>query len=90
MVLVNYKLLPKSAEMAIAMEADEGIRLDLSPMANAAEVTRRAVVAGTVEPDGAPNGGTQQRSEQEEANLREDARRAAEEAQNAGSGGEAR
>ena len=86
MVLVNYKLLPKSAEMAIAMEADEGIRLDLSPMANAAEVTRRAVVAGTVEPDG----GTQQRSEQEEAQLREEARRAAEEAQGAGNGGEAR
>ena len=86
MVLVNYKLLPKSAEMAIAMEADEGIRLDLSPMANAAEVTRHPVVAGTVEPDG----GTQQRSEQEEAHLRDEARRAAEEAQGAGSGGEAR
>ena len=79
-------MLPKSAEMAIAMEADEGIRLDLSPMANAAEVTRRTVVAGTVEPDG----GAQQRSEQEEALLRDEARRAAEEAQNAGSGGEAR
>ena len=77
MVLVNYKLLPKSAEMAIAMEADEGIRLDLSPMANAAEVTRRTVVPGTVEP---PDGGAQQRTPQEDARLRDEARVAAEQA----------
>ena len=49
MVLVNYRLLPKSAEMAIAMEADGGIRLDLSPEANAAEVTTR-VIPGRAEP----------------------------------------
>jgi recombination protein RecT len=88
MVLVNYKLLPKSAEMAIAMEADEGIRLDLSPSANAAEVTRRPVVPGTVEPADPPASSTQQRSAQEEASLRDEARRAAEEAQAAGNGGE--
>jgi recombination protein RecT len=50
MILVNYKLLPKSAEMAIAMEADEGIRMNLEPEANAAEVTERAqVIPGQVE-----------------------------------------
>jgi recombination protein RecT len=79
MVLVNYRLLPKSAEMAIAMEADEGVRLDLSPVANAAEVTTRPVIPGKAEPADA-------RSEGEEARLREEARRAAEEAQGAGSG----
>jgi recombination protein RecT len=79
MVLVNYRLLPKSAEMAIAMEADEGVRLDLSPVANAAEVTTRPVIPGKAEPADA-------RSEGEEARLREEARRAAEEAQGTGSG----
>lgn len=80
MVLVNYKLLPKSAEMSIAMEADGGLRLDLSPTANAGEVTQHPVISGRAEPaDSAPaNGGG--RSEDEEARLRDDARRAAEEA----------
>jgi recombination protein RecT len=55
MVKINFKLLPKSAEMAIAMEADEGIRIDLNPEANAAEVTERTnVVPGRVEPDDLP------------------------------------
>ena len=56
MVKINFKLLPKSAEMAIAMEADEGIRVDLNPEANAAEVTERTpvVVPGRVEPDSEP------------------------------------
>jgi len=58
MVLVNYRLLPKSAEMAIAMEADGGLRLDLSPKANAAEVTQHTVISGTVEnPAGEPSPG---------------------------------
>jgi len=60
MVLVNYRLLPKSAEMAIAMEADEGVRMNLEPEANAAEVTEHArVIQGHAEPaDGDPAGST--------------------------------
>lgn len=50
-ILMNFKTLPKSAEMAIAMEADDGVRLDLNPEANAAEVTERRVVPGEVEPE---------------------------------------
>ncbi len=76
MVLVNYKLLPKSAEMAIAMEADGGLRLDLSAKADAAEVTQRPVIPGRAEPAEGDAG----RSEQEESRLREEARQAAEEA----------
>lgn len=49
MILKNFRDLPKSAEMVIAMEADDGVRIDLSPEANAAEVTERVVVAGQVE-----------------------------------------
>lgn len=53
MVRINFKLLPKSPEMAIAMEADEGVRVNLSPTANAAEVTERPprVVAVQIEHD---------------------------------------
>jgi len=53
MILRNFANLPKSAEMGIAMEADNGVRVDLTPTANAAEVTERParVVAGTVEHD---------------------------------------
>ncbi len=80
MVLVNYKLLPKSAEMSIAMDADGGLRLDLSPKADAAEVTQHPVISGRAEP---ADNGSQQRSEQEEARLRDEARRAAEEANGA-------
>jgi len=49
MVLRNFRLLPKSAEMAIAMEADDGVRVDLDPHANAAEVTEHRTVAGAIE-----------------------------------------
>jgi recombination protein RecT len=84
MVLVNYKLLPKSAEMAIAMEADGGLRLDLSPAANAAEVTQHPVIAGRAEPADDPAGGG--RGPDEEARLREEARIAAEEAAGGGAG----
>jgi recombination protein RecT len=48
MIKINYKLLPKSAEMAIAMEADEGVRVDLSPKANAGEVTEHNYIPGEV------------------------------------------
>lgn len=51
MILRNFRVLPKSAEMVIAMEADDGVRIDLNPEANAAEVTERVVVPGSVEPD---------------------------------------
>lgn len=53
MVRINFKLLPKSPEMAIAMEADEGVRVNLSPTANAAEVSERPprVVAVQIEQD---------------------------------------
>lgn len=57
MVLVNYRLLPKSPEMAIAMEADGGLRVDLSPTANAAEVTQHTVIPGQVENVGEPSPG---------------------------------
>jgi recombination protein RecT len=48
MVKINFKLLPKSPEMAIAMEADEGIRVDLNPEADAAEVTQHDYIPGEV------------------------------------------
>lgn len=51
MVRINFKLLPKSPEMAVAMEADDGVRINLEPDANAAEVTDHPVVAGHVERD---------------------------------------
>lgn len=51
MIRINYKLLPKSPEMAIAMDADEGVRVDLSPEANAAEVTEHNYIPGQVIPD---------------------------------------
>jgi recombination protein RecT len=56
MVLRNFALLPKSAEMVSAMQADNGIRVDLTPTANAAEVTERPprVVASLVENEDAP------------------------------------
>jgi recombination protein RecT len=54
MVLRNFKLLPKSAEMVIAMEADDGVRINLDPEANAAEVTEHRVVQGAVEAADAP------------------------------------
>lgn len=34
-----FKYMPKSTEMAVAMAADEGVRVDLTPKADAAEVT---------------------------------------------------
>jgi len=54
MVKINYKLLPKSAEMAIAMEADEGVRVNLDPKADASEVTDHTVIPGSLVPDDAP------------------------------------
>jgi recombination protein RecT len=51
MVRINFKLLPKSPEMAIAMEADDGVRINLEPEANAAEVTEHPIVAGQIERD---------------------------------------
>jgi recombination protein RecT len=55
MVLRNFRLLPKSAEMVIAMEADDGVRINLDPGANAAEVTEHRVVPGAVEYDDEPD-----------------------------------
>lgn len=54
MIRMNFKLLPKSPEMAIAMEADEGVRINLEPNVSAEEVTEhpRGVVPGDLlEPD---------------------------------------
>ena len=51
-ILQNFKILPKTAEMIIAMEADDGVRVDLNPEANAAEVTEHRVVPGEVDHDG--------------------------------------
>ena len=64
MILRNFAMLPKSAEMVTAMQADNGIRVDLTPTANAGEVTERAprIVASLVEDDDSPAGeGTWQR-----------------------------
>ena len=53
MILRNFALLPKSAEMLSAMRADNGIRVDLTPTANAGEVTERPprIVAALVADD---------------------------------------
>ena len=51
MILRNFANLPKSAQMGIAMEADNGIRVDLNPDADAAEVTEHPTVTGQVEHD---------------------------------------
>lgn len=47
----NFKLLPKSPDLAFAMAADEGVRIDLNPEADVAEVTEHpaATVVGYVE-----------------------------------------
>jgi recombination protein RecT len=50
-ILMNFRTLPKSAEMAFAMEADDGVRIDLNPEANPAEVTEHRVVPGNVVDD---------------------------------------
>lgn len=53
MILRNFALLPKSAEMVTAMQADNGIRVDLTPTADAGEVTERPprMVMGAVADD---------------------------------------
>jgi recombination protein RecT len=53
MILRNFALLPKSAEMLTAMQADNGIRVDLTPTADAGEVTERPprIVASLVADD---------------------------------------
>jgi recombination protein RecT len=53
MVLRNFAMLPKSAEMLTAMQADNGIRVDLTPTADAGEVTERPprIVASLVQDD---------------------------------------
>ena len=58
MILRNFALLPKSAEMLTAMQADNGIRVDLTPTANAGEVTERPprIVASLVTDDDAQAG----------------------------------
>lgn len=56
MILRNFANLPKSAEMYIAMEADNGIRVNLAPEANAAEVTEHRIVRGQVADDGPSDG----------------------------------
>lgn len=50
------KWMPKSTELATAMAADEGVRIDLRPKADAAEVTERVDVieAEVVDPVSAP------------------------------------
>lgn len=52
-ILNLFGELPKSAAMAIAMEADDGVRVDLNPEASAEEVTER-VVPGVVIHDDPP------------------------------------
>lgn len=54
------KWMPKNTEMAVAIAADEGVRVDLRPTVDAAEVTERPeVIEGEVEErptSGAPTG----------------------------------
>jgi recombination protein RecT len=58
MILRNFANLPKSAEMSIAMEADNGVRVDLTPTASAAEVTDHParLLAGQVEHEDSQSG----------------------------------
>ena len=50
MVLQNCRLLPKSEELAIAIDADEGLRVNIDPRTNAAEVTEHPdAIPGQVE-----------------------------------------
>ena len=52
MILRNFAMLPKSAEMLSALQVDNGVRVDLTPTADAGEVTEPAagrIVAGQVE-----------------------------------------
>jgi recombination protein RecT len=58
MILRNFAMLPKSAEMVSAMQVDNGVRVDLTPTADAGEVTERAprIVASLVEDDDPPAG----------------------------------
>jgi recombination protein RecT len=58
MILRNFAMLPKSAAMVAAMQADNGIRVDLTPDAPAGEVTEHHTVPGAVEPDEAGEPGT--------------------------------
>jgi recombination protein RecT len=48
------KLLPKSTELATALVADDGVRVDLSPSTDAGEVTTHDVLGGEVEDTAAP------------------------------------
>lgn len=57
MIRINFKLLPQSPEMAVAMEADDGVRINLEPEANAAEVTEHPVITGHAERDDVPEPG---------------------------------
>ena len=56
MILRNFAMLPKSAEMVSAMQADNGVRVDLTPTADAGEVTERPprIVAALVADDDEP------------------------------------
>jgi recombination protein RecT len=47
------KYMPKSTELAVALVADEGIRVDLSPTTDAAEATEHPVFEGEVLPPSA-------------------------------------
>jgi len=66
MILRNFALLPKSAEMVSAMQADNGIRVDLTPTADAGEVTERPprIVASLVTDETEP-GDPQERAPQD-------------------------
>ncbi len=51
------KYMPKSTELATALVADEGVRVDLSPTLDAAEVTEHPVYEGEVLPPNLDMGG---------------------------------
>lgn len=56
------RYMPKSTELAYALAADEGVRVDLTPTANPEEATEHPIIDGEVEehPDGgAPAGGAE-------------------------------
>lgn len=50
-MILRLKTMPRSTEMATALAVDNGVRLDLNPRTDAAEVTERTTIPGELEPD---------------------------------------
>lgn len=57
MVRILCKFLPKSTELAIALAVDDGLRVDLTPNVDPAEVTEHPVIQGEVDQNEPADGG---------------------------------